>query len=129
VRSGVSSYEQLLRVAADHGEQVVEVVGDATGEAADRLQALCLPQLFLELFALGDVATDRLDAGRTAVFFDHPACHLDLDAAPVLGQQLVLVDGRLDIVVDFPIAGALELFVPFGWHELAKRAAGSSSRL
>ena len=45
----VASVEQGLRVAADHGEQVVEVVGDAAGEAADRLEPLRLAQLLLEL--------------------------------------------------------------------------------
>ena len=38
-----------LGVAADHGQEVVEVVGDAAGEPPDRLELLRLPQLLLEL--------------------------------------------------------------------------------
>ena len=59
-RSG--ALEQQLAVAADHGEQVVEVVGDPAGEPADRLELLRLPQLLLECLALGDVAADRFGA-------------------------------------------------------------------
>ena len=50
--------EQQLRVAADRGEQVVEVVRDAAGEPADALEPLRAPEVALELFALGHVAQD-----------------------------------------------------------------------
>jgi hypothetical protein len=49
---------QQLAVADDHGEQVVEVVGHATGEAAECLHALLLLQLALEQLTLGDVGQD-----------------------------------------------------------------------
>jgi hypothetical protein len=42
-----------LAVAEDRREDVVEVVGDAAGERADRLELLCLAQLQLEAVALG----------------------------------------------------------------------------
>ena len=42
-----------LAVAEDRGEDVVEVVRDAAGERAHRLQLLRLPQLPLEALALG----------------------------------------------------------------------------
>ena len=41
--------QQHLGVAADDGEQVVEVVGDAAGEPADGLHLLRLAELLLEL--------------------------------------------------------------------------------
>ena len=44
--------------AEDHGQQVVEVVGDAAGQPADRLHLLGLAQLLLQLQALGDVFLD-----------------------------------------------------------------------
>ena len=47
--------ERKRRVAADRGQHVVEVVRDAAGEAADRLQLLALPQLLLELLLAGHV--------------------------------------------------------------------------
>ena len=40
--------QQRLAVAVDDGEQVVEVVRDATGEPADRLHLLRVPQLCLQ---------------------------------------------------------------------------------
>ena len=45
----VAAFEQRLGVAADHGQEVVEVVGDAAGEPPDRLELLRLAQLLLEL--------------------------------------------------------------------------------
>ena len=44
-----------LGVAANRGQQVVEVVGDAAGQPADRLHLLRLAQLILELHAIADV--------------------------------------------------------------------------
>ena len=42
--------------AAEHGgEQIVEIVGDAAGQLADRVHLAGLEQLLLELLALGDV--------------------------------------------------------------------------
>ena len=51
--------ENDVGVALDDGQQVVEVVGDAAGEAADRLHLLRLQELLFELLALGDVDADR----------------------------------------------------------------------
>ena len=50
---------QHLVHADDDGEDVVEVVGDAAGQLADRLHLLGLAQLLLELDALGHVAADE----------------------------------------------------------------------
>ena len=47
-----------VEAADDHGQQVVEVVGDAAGELADRLHLLRLPQLLLRLQPLRDLGSD-----------------------------------------------------------------------
>jgi hypothetical protein len=46
---------------ADDGQQVVEVVRDAAGELADRFQLLGLPQGFLGMALLGDVAPEAVE--------------------------------------------------------------------
>ena len=56
--SGRDAVEQQVRVAADRRQQIVEIVRDATGKAADTLEALRLPEIALELLALGHVAKD-----------------------------------------------------------------------
>ena len=53
-----------LQVADDAGQDVVEVVGDAAGQLADRLHLLRLPQLGLELGMLGFGASARTDVAR-----------------------------------------------------------------
>ena len=58
-RALVGLLERERRVAADRGQHVVEVVRDAAGEPADRLQLLALPQLLLELLLLGHVLGHR----------------------------------------------------------------------
>ena len=110
----VAAFEQALGVAADHGQEIVEVVGDAAGEPADRLEPLGLAQLLLELLALADVAADRLGSDRDAVLEDQPARDLDLDPASVLGYELALVDRRRLGVGQLPVAGGdrLSALVP-----------------
>ncbi len=65
---------QQLQRSHDAGEQVVEVVGDAAGQLADRLHLLRLPQRFLRLAqprlfaqALGDVVDELVGAGDPAL--------------------------------------------------------------
>ena len=53
------AFAQQLGVAVNHGEQVVEVVGDSTGEPADRVHLLRFAQLRFEPAALGGVAENR----------------------------------------------------------------------
>ena len=50
-------------VAHHGGEQVVEIVGDAAGQPADRLQLLHLPQLLFQRPAAGHVGEDGDAAG------------------------------------------------------------------
>src|SRR5439155_8325512 len=57
--------EEHLTVAGDHVQQVVEVVGHAAGQTADRFDLLRLPKLLLELAALRDVTEDgEVTAGK-----------------------------------------------------------------
>ena len=55
VRLGAETFQQKFRVARDHHQQIVEVVRDAAGQAADGFHLLRLPQLLLQGAALGDV--------------------------------------------------------------------------
>src|SRR3977135_4220534 len=48
--------QQELRIAADRGEQVVEILCDAAGEAADAFETLCAPEVALDLVAFRHVA-------------------------------------------------------------------------
>ena len=75
-----------LAIAADRREEVVEVVGHASGQSADRFHLLGLPELifalaehFLALLALGDIAHDRGEVGRAARL---PRRHGQLDRKP-----------------------------------------------
>ena len=57
-----------LGIAADDGQDVVEVVSDPAGEASDRLHLLGLAHLLLELLPAGDVLDHRdRQAGRSGV--------------------------------------------------------------
>ena len=67
VSTRARSREREIGVAEDGAEQVVEVVGDAAGEPADRLHLLRLAQLQLELATLGHVGHRADDANRGAM--------------------------------------------------------------
>ena len=95
--------------AEDRGEEVVEVVGDAGGELADRLHLLRLSQLLLVALARRQVARDRLDRPRRAVGALDPARDLERDAAAVLGR-----DRHLDRPERRAVAGRLEQLVDAG---------------
>gem|GEM_PF-6396892 len=85
--------------AANDGQQVVEVVGQASGELAQRLELLCLHQLFarlvealLGLTALGDVPGDLGQADQLALFVVHGVEHRQRpEAAAVLAQSPALI--------------------------------------
>ena len=62
--------QQQLAVAVDDGQQVVEVVGHAAGQPADRLHLLRLPELLLQPPPLGDVLDDRCRADDLAAVAD-----------------------------------------------------------
>ena len=54
-----------LGIADDDRQRVIEVVGDASGETADRVELLRLPQFFLESATIGDVL-ERPDHSQRA---------------------------------------------------------------
>ena len=101
---------QKLRVAADDHQQIVEVVGDAAGQLAERFHLLRLGELLLRplerglrLPSLGDVAGDLHEADERA---DLVADRLDHDArpeqalvaphAPAFDDAFALVGGELE---------------------------------
>ena len=89
------------RVAADRGEHVVEVVGDAAGEPADRLELLALTQLLLEQLALGDVLghPDR-EVGLAVGIAHERERELGHDRSAVLGQEACLTPVRVPVAAD-----------------------------
>src|SRR5205807_2171028 len=80
----------------DDGEQVIEVVGDAARELADRLHLLRLAQLVLQHAPLGHVLRERLEAiDRAVAPPQRPAAqpHKDLPAVPALPRDLDALHG------------------------------------
>ena len=86
-----------LAVAEDRAQDVVEVVRDAAGERAHRLQALGATQLLLHLAHLGDVADDADDPLRHAV---RVAKHLP--AAADRARLLAAQDAVFEFVLQSP---------------------------
>src|SRR5213075_1578830 len=56
--SQVVSLQHHVQVALHDRQEVVEVMRYSAGQAADRVHLLDLPQLFLNLFAVRDVANE-----------------------------------------------------------------------
>ena len=94
----VEACGQELAVAADRGQQIVEVVRDPARKPSDRLELLRVQQLFLQLALVGDIpvvddhdplavlaapAADRLDPAPGAV----AVLQLELDRAGLLARQ------------------------------------------
>ena len=92
LRGGGQFGEQQISVAADHGEQVVEVVGHATGEATDRLELLGLAQLFHGHDLRGDVGGVYEEPRHAAVDVAQGLNrHVDMDvgaAIQIVGAQV-----------------------------------------
>ena len=64
---GASPLEEDVAVAEDDREEVVEVVGHAAGQAADRLHLLGLAELLLQAAPVGDVGEHPEGAGEPSV--------------------------------------------------------------
>ncbi len=87
---------QQLAVAHDHLQEVVEVVGDAAGQAADRLHLLGVLHLALEAPLLGDVLHQGDHQGHLAIGpeqgqlldIHHVAGGGELAHRPVAAQRL-----------------------------------------
>src|SRR4051794_18957143 len=50
--------KRKLAVSVDGREQIVEIMGYASGKAPDGLHLLGLPELFFQSFEIGDIASD-----------------------------------------------------------------------
>ncbi len=92
-----SARRQQFGRAADHGHQIVEIVGDAAGQLADRLQLLRLEergarllQLLLRPALLGDVAGDLGEADMTSLVV---ADRIDDDMGAEAGAVLAHAPG------------------------------------
>ncbi len=64
--------EPHLRIAEDRGEDVVEVMGYAPGQSADRFHLLGLTQLFFQLDLVRIVDNETLDFGQVSVLLKTP---------------------------------------------------------
>ena len=88
------------------GEEIVEIMGDAAGQLADRLHFLHVMQLFLEFFPLGDVLFYRDKMGDfSRGFLDRGDGHFLVVKGPVLApvDQFTLPDAAgQDGVPEFP---------------------------
>src|ERR1700691_2554787 len=110
--------EQHFGISVDHHQEVVEVVGDATGEAADGIHFLCLAKLLFELTAVGDVFGDQFedffgligkDGGTAAESYDDDAVVFALPlhfnaietsgAAAILGEAVQFQWGDEDVLL------------------------------
>jgi len=67
-----------LAVEDDDRHDVIEVVGDASGELSNSGQALLLPELQFKLAALSDIPHHALDGGQPSLVVGH-SCGTDLD--------------------------------------------------
>jgi hypothetical protein len=73
------------------GEDIVEIVGDATGEDAEAFKALGSEELFFELFALGDVEVEGEDGlGGALVVSDGSETCVNGDRGALFGDVVLL---------------------------------------
>ena len=80
---------EQLGVAADRRQQVVEVVSDSTGEAADRLRRAGAVELPLQFPPLGDVVHDPLERSLAVAIVDDHRLVADPGLVSVTGTHPV----------------------------------------
>src|SRR5216684_2101134 len=76
-----------MAVAYDHGQQIIEIMGYAAGQAAHGLKFLSLPQLLLETAALRHITND----GVNAPVLEPANAGLHLEKRPAMPKQAPLV--------------------------------------
>src|SRR5579883_3100089 len=96
---------QRFDIPANHGEEIVEVVGDAAGELADRFHLLRLPKLFLRRAAFGEIPGDLRKA----------------DEPPVVIMYGVDDDARPEPLTAFANAPALHLVLPCSLRRVQRK--------
>src|SRR6267143_4036611 len=87
---GAETLFQERTVADNHADGVVEIVGYASGEAADRFHLLRLEELPLQKLALGDVLVHAFVANRDTILKNHAGVGRDPQRCAVLAVQLHL---------------------------------------
>ena len=80
---------QDLDRSGDDGQDVVEVVGDAAGELADRLHLLGLPDAVFRRDLVGEIADEAVEHDAVAALQRGDA-ELDLELLAVAPQRLDL---------------------------------------
>jgi len=85
---GPDTFEQKLGIAGDHHQQVVEVVGDATGEAADRLHFLRLAELQLQYAGFGNVFHEKFEAASFLAIWNRASGNTRHDGRAILADAL-----------------------------------------
>ena len=82
---GRTGHAQQGNVADDHGEQVIEIVGNPACQLADRFHFTGLAQLFLEAAALGNVAGDADEPQRPSAQIEEGCFQHFEQRAPLVG--------------------------------------------
>jgi len=79
---------EKLAIAVDRRQEVVEIVGDATGQAADRFHLLRLAELLVEPVLVGPLLGDVQEALDASAFVGAAANRLARVLPPALGAAL-----------------------------------------
>ena len=61
---GADALQQKLAVSRDHHQQIIEVMGNAAGQTADRFHLLGLPKLLFERPMLSDILGEEFEESR-----------------------------------------------------------------
>ena len=90
-----------FRMAENHAQHVVEVVGHAAGQPAHRFDLLGLAELLPQLFPFSDVGNDPDQGLQRAVRVDQALAGEKTDKIAAVGPAVMALDGdRLDLPPD-----------------------------
>src|ERR1700674_1744624 len=85
---GSDPFEKKLGIAGDHHQQVVEIVGDAPGEASNRLHLLRLTELQLEHAGLGNVFHEKFEAASFFAVWNRASGNASHNGRAILADAL-----------------------------------------